>query len=882
MRDVFLYVDYRVLNRCPFSFHIDYLLFPLPPSPSSTIHTPCRTNKNHHGHGHFEEKVGVCVFRPCMALTSIGYKPVRPPPGTPTYGGRMSVSSPSPFEMDGTPHTPNMDMGDSVASVQSNILRSKLSSSQNELSRVKRELKTANEKALQLSLKLNEEQVGKVALTKKYAAVVERVKEFDERMRDAEQVMKSERQHHKELQKNTEQLKEKLRQSQQASDQQAQLIRKMQKEREDDAKGYRENLDRRSETAEAIRERQTQFVDFFTKLVATSMERLSDDKDSNDVLITVTTSELSSTITEQQQLLQKLALENESMRDSLQFLIREVEDESNTLVLTLLKENKEVWSQLNSCRAELARFRESDRSYSQKLHETRQQDQIDALMQENAKLETRVQKSNDALKVHMEKGRDHERTLQQIMETLQAAEQEKGFLTTQVADFRSSSESLRLQITTLEGELEGERRNKESFESLQSDVAKEKKRHEASKDQHKQELLEIKTEYQRERSKFVEEIKHQHKQLHEATIEADRHQREFTRLTEQLSVTKKNAEDERHSSLHQIREELSVSKAMYERELEEARRDLSNSTQELTNLQRTFDKERVDSTSMRLEFGSLTKSVVDLKAENQTLHEEVKRTLERSQEKSRELEQRKAELADQEAQLRQIGLERERISNERHEDFRSLEEEAKRLKAQLLSTSRTLEESENRVISLERENHSLIMLNSREGRRSREELEKDKDMLSNENQRILRQYEEVNEQNSRLLGELSRLREKCSNMQVLQDRIEMYKRQLDSLEHQSEELQDAREAVSRAEGETDDLRRERDAMQARLDSLTDDSGALQKKELELDQCVEAADQQIRRLEQQMERASRYTASLPRSSGGVSPTSTFDVSPNKFY
>ena len=817
---------------------------------------------------------------------SAPYKPARPPPGTPV--ARHSIAaSPSPFEMEGLmPLTPaGMESSDPVASVQSTILKSKLNSAQTELTRVKKELKAANEKGLQMSLKLNEEKVAKISLTNKYSAVVQRVKDFDERMRDAEEVMKQERAHHKDTQKSADGLRDQLRQKTSTIEKHEATMRRMSKERDDEAAGYRETMERTSDTAEHFRERQAQFMDYFSQLVTTSMDRLTDDRDSNDAAITVATSELASTITEQQQLLQKVSLENETMRDSLHFLVKEIEDESNALVITLLKENKEVWSQFNSCKAELARHRDGERSRSQKLTEQRLHEQLDGLLQENKKLEARALKANEALKAHTEKGKEHERTLQHIMDSLRNVEQEKVVLESTVHEMRATNATLSDKISTLESDVVLERRKSVSATSMQSEVATLKKRADEARESHKKEINLLRMEHEKDRAKFVEEIKQHNKQQHEIVMENERLQREWKRVDDHTASLQRQWEEEKVGALAQLKEELVLSKQMYERELEEVRRDLESSAAEVNSLQRICDKERVESTSMRMEFGSLTKSVVDLKAENAAMHDESKRLMEKYQDRQRDLESRRVQVEELEGQVKEYSQERERAASMSRDEQRSLEDDVKRLKTQVVSVSRTLEESESRVLVLERENHNLVILSSRDGRRSKEELEKDKDMLSNENQRILKQYEEVNEQNSRLLGELSRLRDKVSGMQVLQDRIDMYKRQLDAMEHQADELQEAREAVSHAEGENEELRREKDAMQARLEGMLDETSVLQKKELELDQCVEAADMQIKRLEQQMERASKYTASIPRSSisqplgGSMSPP--FDVTPNQY-
>eukprot|EP01063_Lacrimia_lanifica_P039963 TRINITY_DN8919_c0_g1_i1.p1 TRINITY_DN8919_c0_g1~~TRINITY_DN8919_c0_g1_i1.p1 ORF type:complete len:810 (+),score=370.51 TRINITY_DN8919_c0_g1_i1:86-2515(+) len=800
------------------------------------------------------------------------YKPARPPPGTPlargSYGGEAS-----PFELDSLPRTPNLEphLEPAGSAVQSSILRSKLNNAQQDVQRLKRDVKAANEKALQLSLKLNEEKVAKVALTNKYSAVVTRVKEFDERMREAEEVIKNERQCNAELAKANEGLKEQVRQKQGAVEHHQALMKKAQKERDEEVKGFKETLDRSSMGAEAMRERQAQFITYVNQLIGNSMERLSEGREGNDAVLTVLASELTSTVTEQQQALQRIQLENETMRESLSFLLREVEEESNALVLTLLKENKDAYSELNHAKSELARFRDGERSRAAKLAESMLQDRIDALSQDNKTLEDKLRKANDTIRTNIEKGRSHEKTLHQVMEGLQASEYETNRLNLALGEAKAREADLQAQAASLEKQLAELRTEQHEHHSVVLEVRTLRERVSTLVEQHKKELVSVRAEGDREKDRLRDDLRHHTKLGKDAKEHLDRLEKELSRTHDALTTAKKQAEDDRSSSLAQLKEELALSKTMYERELEEARRDLESKGTELTNLQRVCDRERVESTTMRMEFGSLTKSVQDLRAENQQLHEETKRLMERNTERSREIEQRRTEAADYEQLLRQANQHAERATMELREEVSAAEQENAKLKHQLKTVTVTMDELEARRAALERENHSLTMLNSRGSKRGREDLERDKELLNAENQRILRQYEEVNAQNSRLLTELSKLRERCSNQQLLQDKVDMYRRQLEAMEHQGLELQDAREALSRQEGELDEVRKERNAIQSRLDSILEESSTLYRKEVELDQCVEAADMQIKRLEQQMERASRYTASIPRSSLGVTPS-----------
>ena len=791
-------------------------------------------------------------------------KPARPPPSTPT-----AYRTGSPFSS--APGTPTAALLDDPSLLQGNILRGRLTGVQSDLQKSKKEAKIAIEKALQMSIKLNEEKLSKASLYSKYGNAVERVKQFDERMKEAEEIMRNEKMHHKQLQGMLESLRDQLKQKQSVVDQQAQTIKKQQIDRDAEIKGWKENLDRTSGTAEALRDKQTQFMEHFRLLLSDSMDRLSEERDRKDAIFTVATSELSTTITEQQQILHRLQLEAETMRDSVQFLVKDVEEGNNALVITLLRENKAIWAQLNQARAQLARYKESSQSRASKLTEAHLKEQLENMQLENKKLEEKLDRANASLTNNVKKGQEHERNFQQIMDSLKGADLEKNRLQESFSETQATIKDLRDQISILERQGSESGLLKKTISDIKSELHAERERFRIEADNHHSEILNLRSESERRVSEEISKVK---RKCTDLTSENDRLKKDSIKSVEQLASLKRQAEDDRSTVIPKLKEELQATKSMYDREVNELRRELTDTTQELAEIQKSSDKERMDTTKMRLEFTSLSNSVVNLKSENATLHQESKRVLAKLSDKSRDYDSKRTEHAELESALRSVEQEHHRLVKEKTDDNRRNDEDVRILKHQLEITTKRSEEFEAKHITLEREIRALQLAAGRDGsgRRAKEELEKDKELLAQENQRILREYEQVNEQNTRLLSEIAKCREKGSNEQLLHDQISMYQRQLSQMEHQADELQEAREQAALAEGELEELRRERDAIQSRLDSMLEESSNLVRKEAELDHCVEAADLQIKRLEQQMERASVYTS---RSS----IRSPFSTSPN---
>eukprot|EP01060_Flectonema_neradi_P040748 TRINITY_DN9403_c1_g1_i3.p1 TRINITY_DN9403_c1_g1~~TRINITY_DN9403_c1_g1_i3.p1 ORF type:complete len:691 (+),score=194.85 TRINITY_DN9403_c1_g1_i3:42-2114(+) len=668
-----------------------------------------------------------------------GYgKPARPPPSTPT-----AYRTGSPFSS--APGTPTAAILEDPSLLQGNIMRGRLTTMQSDLQKAKKEAKISAEKALQMSIKLNEEKLSKASLYTKYGNAVERVKQFDERMKEAEEIMRNEKMHHRELQKTLESLRDQLKQKQTVVDQQATTIKKQQLDRDAEVKGWKENLDRTSGTAEALREKQAQFMEHFSLLLSDSMDRLSEERDRKDAKFTVVTSELSSTITEQQQVLHRLQLEAETMRDSVQFLVKEVEEGSNALVITLLRENKAIWAQLNQARAQLARYKESSQSRATKLTEAHLKEQLETLQSENQKLEEKLDRANASLSNNVKKGQEHERNFQQLMDSLQGADLEKKRLQESFEETQSIIKDLREQISVLERQGSETGLLKKTISEVKTELQAERERFRIEADNHHSEILSLRSESERRVSEEITKIK---KKCTELTSENDRLKKDLLKNNDQLSSLKRQAEDDRSSVIPKLKDELQATKNMYDREVEELRRELADTTQELAENQKSADKERMDTTKMRLEFTALSNSVVNLKSENATLHQESKRVLAKLSEKSRDYDGKRTELAELESALRSLEQEHHRVVKERADEVRKNDDDIRIVRQQLEAATKRCEDYEAKRLALEREIRSLQLAAGRDGsgRRVKEELEKDKELLSQENQRILREYEQAPEE----------------------------------------------------------------------------------------------------------------------------------------
>eukprot|EP00756_Hemistasia_phaeocysticola_P037785 Hpha_TRINITY_DN16719_c1_g1::TRINITY_DN16719_c1_g1_i2::g.77945::m.77945 len=762
----------------------------------------------------------------------------------------------------------------SGSELQVSILRSRLQQREGDLAKMKRDLEQSREKALQLGIKLNSEMRERVAVGQKYSGMVARMREIEEHVRERDDQSAAERRQQRELQRTIEQLREQAWKKQAVIEQQQATMAKSAATIQTREQGLREDADRQKEQWSRIQQAHRACVDQCGELVGEAFARLGHDRDTKETAVAVLCRELMTANADMAQAINRLDLQHHTLKEQLS-AAQELEVECARALRAALSENRELVARLEETKVEAARWREDERRKDAlRGQEERLNEVAEAAERDKRKMEERLREAHEKLAEHVRKAQLHEREFESVIDTLREAQADAERLALLNEELKSAQAGAEDLHSSTRRELEDAIRTQERLRvdctSAEREAQQERDRHRHLHEAAARELQEMRAELTGSRERVSAEVKALEKKATDLQSSRDKLHNEVSVLQQHLEAARLSLHEEKASQAAHLREELLSHRAAFEHELDSLRRDLATKSQELGEMERLSDRERVESSALRVELEGVQQRMEGIRVENHTLHQESKRLLEERSVRVREVDERRSQVQQLQEANSDLSRERARAAAALEEERRQRDEEEQRLNAQIEKLGRQAEDAEVRRGDLERERRLLALERERGGGRRIEELERDKAMLVKENERLVGEYQRVNEQNTRILGENRRYQERMQGDALLHQELAEHRRLNTQRQQLTEDVRELREALSRSQEEGEELRRERDATQRRLDRLLDDSKR-KDFEFELPSFVEAADQQIKRLEQQMEQATIYSARArgrsPRESGG---------------
>jgi chromosome segregation ATPase len=533
------------------------------------------------------------------------------------------------------------------------------------------------------------------------------------------------------------------------------------------------------------------------------------------------------------------------------------EDETNRMLLSLLNENKELWSHLTKMKYELDRA-QGELAARGKRGETIPKDRYDYLTKQQTLLEEKLKRAQQTIEEQIQAERQHEEHMRDVNDALSQAKRRVEVLEGELLAARQQILGMEAEVTQATNSCKQSQQQCVELQSLnalqQTSIANLTQQiqelQEAESSEHRRQVKRLETE----RDDAREALTRLRSELEDAVARRSAAERDAESRASYFLSYRATLEEQHAAYVRALREEMQSSKVLLERELDELRHELELRTDELHAAARELEEYRGEWQTLRTANRSLEdenhRRSLDLESATsqlQRLEDKLRRTAhehEQLQQLHAAAEQRfkdhqveVAKLREQTAALEQIlGEERQRHTSQ-IEAFDADWKEASRV-------TQTLQEELKKTRMKAAEGDQLKAL--------RERMEKDKEQLMSENLRLHQQYQEVQQQNVAMQSAIQQLKLKLGGNSTTTQLVEDLQRRMAELPTLRQAAEEARLGIQKAREEAEELRRERDEMSARLDFFLEESRKAAKKDSEFDRVFRDATSQVRRLDKQVE------------------------------
>ena len=761
--------------------------------------------------------------------------------------------------------------GLSTVAVQLDIYRGKYKAAEQDIQRLKHELQESSERLSQQASKLNEQKLQYSNLTHRYSNAVSRLSAVESQEKELEETLMQEQRSHQTTKDSLERARAQLSQKEQLFQQELKHAESRFNELNDQYKLETSEKARQTEKEAQRREIQNIKDKFRVQHEGTLLgwhemvERLDELREEDESAVFVARSAAQSSVTEVEAKLSRVQNQLAAIVTAFDNFVEVTDDDMNKLMLHLMKENKNLYTELSSVHLEL------EQALSKQDHEQRRYDQTmsklkddsDYVRNQNTALQDTVKKCQESIEVQRKKSQEHEAKMQQIIEDLRLTEttlsntvKERDSLKEQYIEASQRAQDAVRGIEQAESEIDDVlRMNK----SLKSDVAelqeKSKDLAERLKAEHRNALAAIKVErddavagYERARTELTETVERMRNLQNELAVK----DQQFISFSQQLEET-------HHSYSKTLQDELLGHRSLYEREIAELRQDQTEKTGEISRLKVQLDEVQGQCEAYRNQVHFLDEQHQHDLSELKAAAASHAKLDERIRALSLELNAKRLEADTAANSSSQLEIE---LATLKH----ACQKSEAQISSEKLRHEQTTQQFEAKVSELEHQLRQSVedyrsLKQKHDGagnnglvKSMREKFERDRQQLMEENDRIQKQFAEAQRANENLHRTNTQMAQRVHDQHSMQSQLdELLKRcnEIPYLQGRIEELEDDNKRLS---DNLSRVRGERDETAAKVDFFLEESRHAAEKNMDLDRLFRETFLQVRRLDQQIDEA----------------------------
>jgi chromosome segregation ATPase len=753
--------------------------------------------------------------------------------------------------------------GGNPNAVQMGIMKGRLQGLQHELQTSKRDMKDMSDRLTVTTTKLNEQKVQNSALTHKYSSLMTKLSETEQAEKQLEETLVNERRNAASIREAADRYRQEVQDQEETI---AQLKHQLSAKPIVDPSIAIAIRDRNQylPTREVVERQQIVVREKETLLeqMTTALDRLVLGQEEDETTLFVCRSAVLSAATD---LETKLA-HTENVVDNLNKLFQqyahEQEEETTRMMMSLMNENKELWTHVTKMRYDLDRSNSELAARNKRQAEWIPKDQHEYTLKQVSLLEERLKKAQQTIEAQTTTEQTVEEKIRDLIQQLNSSKMHCDALEADLDQSQSTLRERELELDTLHAIVKQKSQEVIELDTLQQ--------HQAAQIRSLTEQIDVLQETfetegrlqlrraQSERDEALDALTRLRSDFEDALHRLATIEKELDQRTSYFNSYKVSIEEQHGSYARTLQEELAHNRSLFERELEDLRRELADRTSELHAVTRELDEERADRQGTKAALRTSDEETVRLRSEVNSLQASLGRSEDRIKKLSSELDAVRQQLSQNDHKRNSHQQEVQRLeANVAHLE-ELLVEERQRHAAHATAIEADWKESDKSRHSLHEEVKRLRtrVSESDQLRSLKERMEKDKEQLMSENVRLHQQYQEVQQQNIDLQQTITTLKSRSSSSSALTSQMEELQRRLSELPSLRQAVDEARREAMRFKEEMESLRHERDEMSTRLEFFLEESRLAAKKDNDLDRLFRDATSQVRRLDQQLEEVQR--------------------------
>ena len=744
------------------------------------------------------------------------------------------------------------------------ILKGKVQGLQLEMSKLKRELKEANDKYASASAKLNEQKVQNNSLLHRYNSTVSKLSAAEQCEKQLEEAIMAERRSHQETRDALQKVEKQRDEFEKATASLRATIAAFQTQEESvRQKAAAPDRSQFVPVGEVIDLDQRHQVHHSSVIehITSSLERLMVAQDDDETTLFVARSAVLSAATELDARLSSAENQLDLLRKNLQLYSHDLEDETSRMALSLMSENKELWSHLTKMQYELDRSNTELTLRSRGGKDFVSKDQFEYLSKQYDAQEEKLKRAQKTLEDQTAVEAQVEERIKELALQLQSEQVRAQSLEERLEESARTVQEKERQISE---HVEKIRQMQSHISEVQTtnthlttQVTTVTQRLKHTEDTQVHESRASLRQAQSERDEAVETNQRLRSELEDAVQRLGALERELESRTTYFSNYKSSLEEQHAAYAQALQDELLNNRQLYEREIDDLRRELSEHASELHQAEHDLEQERIERQAAKATSRGLEEECDRLKHETQLQAASVSKLEEKLRKTQTESEQYRQSQSSLEAKLREKTSEVQRLTTvvESHET--TVREERSVIQQQHSTLEADWKESERLRIQLQDEVKKLRQRVAEETqwKTLKDRLDRDREQLMAENVRMHHQYQEVQQQSVQLQNTINQLRSRVSLTTSQSSQVEELHKRLAELPACRQAAEDAKQESFRLREQLEVARQERNEMAARLEAYMEEGRALSRKDQELEQLFKDASHQVRRLDHQIEEVS---------------------------
>jgi chromosome segregation ATPase len=347
-------------------------------------------------------------------------------------------------------------------------------------------------------------------------------------------------------------------------------------------------------------------------------------------------------------------------------------------------------------------------------------------------------------------------------------------------------------------------------------------------------------------------------------------ERELESRTTYFANYKGSLEEQHAAYAHALQDELASNRQLYEREIEDMRRELSEQTAEMHLLEQEVEQERGDRQAAKAAARTLEDEVARLRVESSSQSQTTAKLEEKLRKVSSENEQLRQSQATLETKLKEKSSEVQRLTTVVESQETVVREERTMVQQQHSTLEADWKESERLRQQLQDEVRKLRQRVAEETqwKSLKDRLDRDREHLMAENVRLHQQYQEVQSQNVQQQHVINQLKARMSTSASQSAQMDDLAKRLAEIPALRQAAEDSKQEAMRAREQLEVARQERAEMAERLEAFMEETRTLSRKDQELEQLFRDASQQVRRLDHQIGEAAQTQQQTKGSRGAA--------------